>query len=149
VWGNSGSVNFLVLRPAGGTAFTVVYESPSRSLVGPGINTFPDSVDVLSGDRIAFEDNTTGLACFIGTGNAADTVGWNAQKVTPDSTVNTVGPPAGCNACLTGVRWNLGATVEPIGKDDCKHGGWKGWPVFKNQGDCVSFVATEGKNPPG
>jgi hypothetical protein len=36
-------------------------------------------------------------------------------------------------------------------KDDCKSGGWADlWDVegnsFKNQGDCVSYVATDGKN---
>jgi hypothetical protein len=32
---------------------------------------------------------------------------------------------------------------------ECKNGGWTGFfGVFKNQGDCVSFVATGGKNPP-
>jgi hypothetical protein len=28
------------------------------------------------------------------------------------------------------------------------NGGWQSSGVFKNQGDCVSFVATNGKNPP-
>jgi hypothetical protein len=37
----------------------------------------------------------------------------------------------------------------PTTKDQCKNGGWKSYGVFKNQGDCVSFVATRGKNPPG
>jgi hypothetical protein len=37
----------------------------------------------------------------------------------------------------------------PTSKDQCKNGGWKTFGVFKNQGDCVSFVATGGKNPPG
>jgi hypothetical protein len=36
----------------------------------------------------------------------------------------------------------------PTTKDQCKNGGWKSYGVFKNQGDCVSFVATKGKNPP-
>ena len=38
----------------------------------------------------------------------------------------------------------------PTSKDQCKKGGWKNFtnPSFKNQGDCVSFVATGGKNPP-
>jgi hypothetical protein len=36
----------------------------------------------------------------------------------------------------------------PTTKEECKHGGWKSFGVFKNQGDCVSFVATGGKNPP-
>ncbi|MDH3397948.1 MAG: hypothetical protein OEM81_08980, partial [Acidimicrobiia bacterium] len=36
----------------------------------------------------------------------------------------------------------------PTTKDACKKGGWVGFGVFKNQGDCVSYVATGGKNPP-
>ena len=36
----------------------------------------------------------------------------------------------------------------PISKDECKKGGWQTFGVFKNQGDCVSFVATGGKNSP-
>jgi hypothetical protein len=38
--------------------------------------------------------------------------------------------------------------VIPFSKSDCKKGGWQEFGVFKNQGDCVSFVATGGKNPP-
>jgi hypothetical protein len=30
----------------------------------------------------------------------------------------------------------------PTSKDECKHGGWRDFPGFKNQGDCVSLVAT-------
>jgi len=37
----------------------------------------------------------------------------------------------------------------PTSKEQCKNGGWRTYGVFKNQGDCVSFVATGGKNPPG
>jgi hypothetical protein len=42
------------------------------------------------------------------------------------------------------------APSTPTSKDQCKDGGWKTFtnPSFKNQGDCVSFVATHGKNPP-
>ena len=36
----------------------------------------------------------------------------------------------------------------PTSMDQCKNGGWKTFGVFKNQGDCVSFVASKGKNPP-
>jgi 6-phosphogluconolactonase (cycloisomerase 2 family) len=37
----------------------------------------------------------------------------------------------------------------PTTKDQCKNGGWQTFGVFRNQGDCVSFVMTGGKNPPG
>jgi hypothetical protein len=36
----------------------------------------------------------------------------------------------------------------PTSKDQCKNGGWRTYGVFKNQGDCVSFVASGGKSPP-
>jgi len=37
----------------------------------------------------------------------------------------------------------------PTNKDQCKNDGWKAYgTTFKNQGDCVSFVATGGKNQP-
>ncbi len=55
------------------------------------------------------------------------------------------------SATLTGS--SLGALAFqkrclPTSKDQCKNGGWRNFGVFKNQGDCVSFVATGGKNPP-
>lgn len=36
----------------------------------------------------------------------------------------------------------------PVTDADCKHDGWIVFnnPAFKNQGDCVSFIATEGRN---
>lgn len=43
---------------------------------------------------------------------------------------------------------SAGAPPPPTTKNQCKHGGWKAFPQFKNQGDCVSFLATGGKNPP-
>jgi hypothetical protein len=36
----------------------------------------------------------------------------------------------------------------PTSADQCKKGGWQTYGLFKNQGDCVSFVATKGKNQP-
>ena len=50
----------------------------------------------------------------------------------------------------TGTRPTGTATVTfvvgPTDKDQCKNGGWQTFGIFKNQGDCVSFVATGGKN---
>ena len=39
--------------------------------------------------------------------------------------------------------------ILPTTKDDCKQDGWKNYGVFKNQGDCVSYLATNGANEPG
>jgi choice-of-anchor C domain-containing protein len=47
---------------------------------------------------------------------------------------------------------NVVVTEDVAMKDDCKNGGWESMidtagNSFKNQGDCVSFFATKGKNP--
>jgi choice-of-anchor C domain-containing protein len=44
------------------------------------------------------------------------------------------------------------AEATPANADACKKGGWQHLSdgqghLFKNQGDCVSFVATQGRNP--
>ena len=36
----------------------------------------------------------------------------------------------------------------PVAAEQCRNGGWKAFGVFKNQGDCVSYVATHGRNAP-
>ena len=37
----------------------------------------------------------------------------------------------------------------PTSTDQCKKGGWENYNgMFKNQGDCVSFVVTDGRNAP-
>jgi hypothetical protein len=40
------------------------------------------------------------------------------------------------------------AIGPPTSRDACKNGGWETFnaPAFKNQGDCVSYLATGGKN---
>lgn len=40
------------------------------------------------------------------------------------------------------------AVPLPTTKEQCKNGGWQVFGIFKNQGDCISFVATKGKNLP-
>ncbi len=45
---------------------------------------------------------------------------------------------------------NYGAfqiNVRAATKDDCMNGHWTQFGVFKNQGDCVSYIATHGRNP--
>jgi hypothetical protein len=40
----------------------------------------------------------------------------------------------------------IDAKPFPKSKDECKNGGWRAFGVFKNQGDCVRFVAIKGKD---
>ena len=72
-------------------------------------------------------------------------------------TIEYVFPAAGSHTVSWGVNsgsatWTVSCAAPvvpvPTSKAQCKNGGWKNFPQFKNQGDCVSFVATRGKNPP-
>jgi hypothetical protein len=64
--------------------------------------------------------------------------------------------PSGCPAPtgLLGPPVNSGdvtvvdARSTPTAKEQCKNGGWQSFGVFKNQGDCVSYVAATGKSQP-
>ena len=71
----------------------------------------------------------------------------------------TINPVTGATAFVgtasaTGEGTSLGALAFgdprclPTRKEECKDGGWRTFGVFKNQGDCVSFVATRGRNQP-
>lgn len=40
-------------------------------------------------------------------------------------------------------------TAPPMTTAQCTNGGWRSYGIFKNQGDCVSFVASKGRNLPG
>ena len=43
---------------------------------------------------------------------------------------------------------NVTCQPRPTSAEQCKDGGWRRFEIFKNQGDCVSFVATGGRNGP-
>lgn len=62
----------------------------------------------------------------------------------------TIGTPGTVNIDNISVNNQVvGSPTSPVTKDECKNGGWQNFnPAFKNQGDCVSFVATKGKNVP-
>ncbi len=51
------------------------------------------------------------------------------------------------NVALTLVS-SLPTPSLPTAKQQCTNGGWKAFSGFKNQGDCVSYVATGGRNQP-
>ena len=58
----------------------------------------------------------------------------------------------GCPPCFNQDDLAFQATFSPplpTSTAQCMQGGWENFgTTFKNQGDCVSFVASGGKNPP-
>jgi hypothetical protein len=73
--------------------------------------------------------------------------GTNTIVVTAQNMPNGSSPGWGNPA---GAAANLSVTYQPMptSADQCKNNGWVAYGVFKNQGDCVSYVATNGKNQP-
>ena len=56
----------------------------------------------------------------------------------------TIGTSTVCaDASIAGAKWSV-----PAAPGDCSAGAWRGWGLFRNQGDCISFVSTRGSNPP-
>jgi hypothetical protein len=98
---------------------------------------------------------TNGTAT-VGTDDNADNVFWN----TSFAGFYADGGAAGVSIFREDTNWTPNGTVAikitaspalvatPTSKDQCMKGGWVTFnnPSFKNQGDCVSFVATGGKN---
>jgi hypothetical protein len=65
----------------------------------------------------------------------------SASDCTPLTDVATSEP-----GLLAGDIVVVDAQPFPTSKEQCKNGGWRDFPGFKNEGDCVSFVVAGGKN---
>ena len=67
--------------------------------------------------------------------------------------ITSFAPPASAAGTPPPGHGTTTSTTLPDGgphtTDDCKKGGWERYGIFRNQGDCVSWVATHGKNEPG
>ena len=133
------------------------YQNPEEGAVVPGAW---QQWDVASG---LFWSTRT-VACENGTilgtpgGPAVYTLS-AVEQACPNAVVAGFGVNVGANNPAYDVETDLfdfSGTVydfepsigPPTSKDQCKDGGWQTFnnPTFKNQGDCVSYVATGGKN---
>jgi hypothetical protein len=89
-------------------------------------------------------------------GQPVDAVVYSGLLFTPPTTCPAPGDPpppgllsTGGGPLTSGDISVVDAPPLPTATNQCKDGGWRGFGVFKNQGDCVSFVATGGRTPPG
>jgi hypothetical protein len=119
---------------------------------GGGVyDAFVTKLDAI-GSELVYSTYLGGSDVDVGVGIAVDAAGSAYVTGRTDSTnfPTTAGAAQTTNA---GIGDAFVAKLEfivplPTSTDQCKNGGWKTFGVFKNQGDCVSFVATKGKNPP-
>jgi hypothetical protein len=142
-------VDFLVLRSAAENKYTVVGKTGAKTLAAmPELETFPASVLVQGGDILGFWTPELADCAHPGSGpiiagsqddpNVADRVSLDPFTIPLAINLNE-------SAALT---TRVGGPPPPTSKGQCKHDGWKDFPQFKNQGDCVSFLAGHGKNQP-
>jgi hypothetical protein len=96
-------------------------------------------------------DAISGVGGFIEvTDDTPDTVTF--RRIDSPGEPPTVCPPTlgiGGTALAVGDIVVVDAPALPTSKDQCRNGGWQSYGVFKNQGDCVSFVATGRPEPAG
>jgi hypothetical protein len=148
---------FLVLRhtpgpgPAGGTTtnwHTVVGTTGLQTLKGMGLETFTANIPVQAGDILGFWLSPVFDNCLRQPVNSPTLVApGEASSPSAGSIVqfSMEMPSLG--------DLNLSATLVatptlPTSMDQCRSGGWMSFGVFRNQGECVSFVATGGRNGP-
>ena len=69
----------------------------------------------------------------------------SSSSVTSESPVCPANPSTGLPPIPGGDITVHDAVPFPTSKEQCKNGGWRTFPGFKNQGECVSFVESGGR----
>jgi Ca2+-binding RTX toxin-like protein len=106
-------IKFKVIRPAGGSQFTVIGDTPTQTMTPNTVNTFPVRVPVQGGDTIAINTVTANAGCAnITTAAPGDRVdGCTGCDPAQGTTYTTA-------ALAAGARINAAATVEPDADGD-------------------------------
>jgi hypothetical protein len=125
---NGGSPRFDVVTTTGLFFLGCNNVTPTINADGTATYTFTAATIAAGGNQVPFPTGTI-------------------QAI--DILIDVQGTADVSNITVNGVL-QVPAPSAPTSKDQCKNGGWQTFtnPSFKNQGDCVSFVATGGKNPP-
>ena len=160
--GNEGSFNFSVSGTATGPFPGTFTESGSFTTPRSGVLsdfsstfTITSTAGTVTGSKRLAGDTSTASCTFfeggqsVATSNLATTyraIINGAQLSTGTATVS-IGGPVGSGPPNFSENFASSGVVQLTSKAQCRDGGWQSFG-FKNQGDCVSFVATGGKNPP-
>lgn len=143
--------------PAAGAVFRftfslpATFSAPSLSFQVLADNSAKISLNgtVIGSQPLCLNSDFNGAGSTISTADASlFHAGENTVTVVVDN-----GLLGGCATVANAMGLDFAATLSyatlPTSADQCKKGGWAAYGVFRNQGDCVSFVATKGTNPPG
>lgn len=135
-----GSYNFQVLRPLGSNQYQVLGDTGNQNNPCDGaVHSYTVNITVHAGDVLGVYV-VSDWEGYLG-GN--DPRGYAAIPEPAVNDIITVNPSTGTiDESATFVP------ALPTTVDQCLKGGWQTFGVFKNQGDCVSFVATAGQKQP-
>lgn len=155
----SGSLTFT----ATGDATTITFESLDTTCGGPLVDTV--SVELVDGDGDGAGDRADNCP-DVPNGEQTDTDGDGLGDVcdpTPNGDADEDGiedPADNCRNAANadqadtdgdgaGDACDPTPTGAPTDKAECRSSGWEQYgTLFSTQGDCVSFIATDGKNAP-
>lgn len=140
-----------------GTANLFVYLGPAPNFTGCPLNTWTNSGDLIKSTDARFDGSQlSSLGGTYGMTYAQALAAFGTQTVTGIQLVVDGGwstLPAQ-TVLVDNLVFNADTfSFEPTTKDACKDGGWLNFTFepgpFTNQGDCVSYFATAGKNEAG
>jgi hypothetical protein len=144
---DAGSHAYVVGSTLSGDFPTV---SPIQSAAPGNWDAFVTKLDA-GGASLAFSTYFGGSDYDAGAGIAVDTssepnIYLTGATASPDilTTPGALRPAFGGTVDAFAAR--ISQLGRPTSKDQCKNDGWRNFPQFKNQGDCVSYVASGGKH---
>lgn len=114
---------------------------------GDGAGNACDAVNDLDLDNDGVNDDVDNCAGLANPGQV-DT-DQDGQGDACDTDDDGDGFPDGQDACTTQFGTAANGCPMPTQKPQCMNDGWRSYgTTFRNQGDCVSYIATRGKNQP-
>jgi choice-of-anchor C domain-containing protein len=152
---NTGSISQAIATTVG-TEYRVTYDLSGNPACGPSAKTLTVSATGSAPDPETFDIAAAGSS-FADMKWSSRSYTFTATATTTTITFASTTPNTSCGPALDNVA--IGETAPPpppppstpTTAADCRDGGWTaladadGHP-FKNQGDCVSYVATDGRN---
>lgn len=133
------------------TTYTTTFVLPANAL-SPSLSVISmadNSADIsLNTTQFQTRNSSSCNADFFAPLTASTTSGFVAGVNTLSFAVDNCIGGFGLNATGLDFVATVTYTLPPTTADQCKKNGWQSYGIFKNQGDCVSYVVTGGKNPP-
>jgi len=143
-----GVYNFQVLRPLGKQQYLVLGDTGHQTDPCDGQpHSYSSNISVQRGDVLGVYVVQTWAGIITDTSGRV-VLDQQASEPAVGQTITVTSAFTGTLDESATLITGVGGRPLPTIKDQCKHGGWKAFPQFMNQGDCVSVVATGGKNPP-